>query len=149
VAIARLPWAYRDRPVGRVSVWRDSIWLNARRFPFGTPLVPVTAPWHDGDDTVDAFWGPSVHWNTYLERYVMLLNRARNENFDNEGIYISYARTLDDPAGWSAPVKLLNGGGWYPLVIGSEIGSGTDKLAGQRARFFLTGRSDYLIEFSK
>ena len=42
-------------------------------------------------------WGPSIHWNTYLERYVMLLNRAKDESFNNEGIYVSYARTLMIP----------------------------------------------------
>lgn len=147
VAIARLAWADRDRPRGRVSVWRDGIWL--RRFTFGTPLVMVAQPWHDGDQGVDAYWGPSVHWNTYLERYVMLLNRARNENFDNEGIYVSYSQTLGDPRAWSAPRKLMNGGGWYPQVVGLDAGAGTDKHAGQRARFFLTGKSEYWIEFSR
>jgi hypothetical protein len=108
----------------------------------------VTRAWHDADAAVDAFWGPSIHWNTYLERYVMLLNRARDENYNNEGIYVSYARRLDDPRAWSAPRKIMNGGGWYPQVAGLEAG-GTDKQAGQRARFFLTGRSEHYIEFSR
>jgi hypothetical protein len=97
---------------------------------------------------VDAFWGASIHWNTYLERYVMLLNRAKNENFDNEGIYVSFSSALDDAAAWSAPRKLMNGGGWYPQVVGLEPG-GTDRQAGQRARFFLTGTSNRYIEFTR
>jgi hypothetical protein len=158
VAIARMPWADRDAPAGRLVVRQDGAWLPPQRpddstaatweYPAGTPLAPVSRPWHDGDNVVDAFWGASIHWNTYLERYVMLLNRAKNENFDNEGIYISYSAALDDPGAWSAPRKLMSGGGWYPQVAGLEAG-GTDREAGQRARFFLTGRSTSYIEFTR
>lgn len=95
------------------------------------------------------FWGPSIHWNTHLERYVMLLNRARNDQFNTDGIYISYSPTLADPLQWSAPIELMDGGGWYPQVIGLEPGVGTDRIAGRRARFFMTGRSDRYIEFER
>jgi hypothetical protein len=44
---------------------------------------------------------------------------------------------------------LLNGGGWYPQVVGLEAGVGTDKRAGRHARFYLTGKSDFFIEFSR
>ena len=115
----------------------------------GTPLVRPSKPWHDGDEQVDAFWGPSVHWNTYLGHYVMLLNRARDEQFNNEGLYVAFARTLDDPDAWSAPRKLMDRGFWYPQVAGLEERAGTDKLAGQRARFFISGESRHYIEFQK
>ncbi|MGE3579318.1 MAG: hypothetical protein AB7I25_12745 [Vicinamibacterales bacterium] len=158
VAVARLAWADRDAPVGRVAMWQNGVWLPAQHvagegperwaYPAGTPLVPVSKPWHDGNAAADAYWGPSVHWNTHLRQYVMLLNRAKNEAFANEGLYVSFSPVLDDPRAWSAPRKILNGGGWYPQVAGLEPG-GTDKLAGQRARFFITGRSDYFIEFQR
>ena len=123
VAVARLAWADRDVPAGRAMTWQNGAWLPSTRiarteengaswsYPTGTPLVPVSRPWHDGNPEADAFWGPSVHWNQYLERYVMLLNRARDEAFNNEGIYVSYAKTLDDPRAWSVPTKLMNAGG--------------------------------------
>ncbi len=160
VAIGRLAWADRDAPVGRVSIWRDGAWLPPRQvtgladaetweYPSGTPLWPPVRPWHDGQATADAFWGPSVHWNRYLERYVMLLNRARDESFNNEGIYVSYAETLSDPRAWSAPQKIMNGGGWYPQVAGLEPAIGSDKDADRRARFFVTGRSERFIEFQR
>jgi hypothetical protein len=98
---------------------------------------------------VDAFWGPAVHWNVYLERYVMLLNRAKDTNWKQEGIYVSFNRRLDDPAGWSQPVKVLSGGRWYPQVMGIEAGTGTDKVAGRSARFFMAGTSEHLIQFIK
>lgn len=146
VAVARLAWADRDAPVGRLAIWNQGAWLPDVE---GTPLIAPSRPWHDGNAAADAYWGPSIHWNSYLERYVMLLNRARDESFNNEGIYVSFAARLDDPRAWSAPRKFMNGGGWYPQVAGLDTGSGTDKEAGQRARFFLTGRSEHYIEFTR
>ncbi len=166
VAVARLVWADRDRPAGRVAIWRNGTWEpNAGRrelspalpgsmrrrlewtYPAATPLVATTQAWHDSNDKVDAFWGPSVHWNTALEQYVMLLNRAKDENYGQEGIYVSFSPTLDDPSTWSTPQKLLTGGKWYPQVVGSALGIGTDKIAGASARFFMSGRSDWMINF--
>jgi hypothetical protein len=165
VAVGRLLWANRDRPAGRVSVWNDGIWRYGRvsrtlivtpdgmsrriwfAYPVGTPLVPTTEAWHDADNKVNAFWGPSVHWNTTLEQYVMLLNRAADENYTQEGIYVSFAPRLDDPRLWSPPQKILEGGKWYPQVMGLSAGSGTDKLADGVARFFMSGRSDFTIRF--
>jgi hypothetical protein len=159
VSVARMPWADRDAPAGKVSVWlRDQTWLPAREFrsmrgvdhiyPAGRPIYPVTESWHNGA-TVDAFWGPSVHWNTYLQQYVMLLNRAKDSAWAQEGIYVAFAPQLDQPASWSTPQKLLTGGRWYPQVLGTEVGSGTDRLAGERARLFIGGRSEYTIQFSR
>jgi hypothetical protein len=167
VAVARLLWANRDQPAGAVSIWKDGVWQYGRfvdtpivdpdgstrsnwfDYPSGTPLVATTEPWHDGDNTVNAFWGPSVHWNTYLEQYVMLLNRAKDENYGEEGMYVSFAPKLDDPRLWSPPEKILDGGRWYPQVMGLDVGSGTDKIAGATARFFMSGRSDYTITFTR
>lgn len=161
VAVARMQWASRDQPVGQVDVWTEGLWLPPRpllagddevttlgwEYPAGTPLVMPTHPWHVGEET-DAFWGPSVHWNTFLERYVMLLNRTRDEAFGQEGVYVSFSANLDDPAGWSPPERILAGGSWYPQVMGLARGTGSDKEAGERARFFMSGASDYLITFA-
>jgi hypothetical protein len=159
VGIARLAWADRDAPVGKLMVWRSRVWLPASRafttstgemrwsHQVGLPIFPVAAPWHDEDPIVDAFWGPSVHWNTHLQQYVMLLNRAMNEEFEQEGIYITFAPSLEDPRLWSPPTKLLSGGRWYPQVIGTVGGTGTDKSAGEIARFFMAGLSEHVIRF--
>ena len=167
VAVARMQWADRDRPWGRVEVWRNGVWDpdEGRRqltealpggmrrlewtYSAATPLLAPSQPWHDGDDKVDAFWGPAVHWNTALEQYVMLLNRAKDENYAQEGIYVSFAPRLDDPRLWTPPQKILNGGRWYPQVVGSSLGTGTDKLAGASARFFMSGRSEWVINFAR
>ena len=168
VAVARLQWADRDRPAGRIAIWRNGTWEpNAGRrelspvlpgsmrrrlewtYPAATPLVATSQAWHDADDKVDAYWGPAVHWNTALEQYVMLLNRAKDENYGQEGIYVSFSPTLGDPSLWSPPQKLLTGGKWYPQVVGSAPGIGTYKIAGASARFFMSGRSDWMINFTK
>ena len=160
VAVARLAWADRDEPVGKVMVWRTRTWLPAARavtagnsvmwlYTTGTPVFPVLDSWHDADTTTDAFWGPSVHWNTYLQMYVMVLNRARDTKYNQEGIYVSYSPRLDDPRIWSIPLKILSGGSWYPEVIGLDYGLGTDKVAGEWARFFMAGTSQYLIHFTR
>jgi hypothetical protein len=161
VTVARLPWADRDDPQGRVTIWRDGVWLPLTRrpgaagepnggwdYPAGTPILRPTVPWHDGIPEADAFWGPSIHWNTSLQRYVMLLNRTKDEAFNNEGIYVSFGTWLEDPLGWSTPQKILKGGGWYPQIAGTEVGTGTDKEMGRIGRLFLTGRSMHYIEFS-
>lgn len=163
VTVARMAWASRDEPAGAVSVWREGIWLPSTHVPHGagepsdaeggtwvhaaaSPVFQTTDSWHDGT-TANAFWGPSVHWNTHLRRYVMLLNKSRSVDFDQEGVYAATTDQLDDPDAWSTPRRLLAGGRWYPQVIGLEPGTGTDKVAGRTARFFMGGRSDHLIEF--
>ncbi len=162
VAVARMTWASRDAPGGAFAIWDDGAWLAASptfdddvetptrvAYPAGSPLVRATRPFHDGNAAADVFWGPAVHWNTHLEQYVMLLNRAENEQFKTEGLYAAFAPTLDDPRTWSAPAKILNGGEWYPQAVGLQPGEGTDRLAGARARFFITGTSSHWIDFQR
>ena len=145
IAAARMAWSDRDRPAGRVFKWRAGEWTTPGAAGRAEPFFGVRVSWHEGE--ADAYWGPSVHWNTFLEKYVMLMARTRDSAWTTEGIYIAYADRLDDPSAWSAPQRLLEGGAWYPQVIGLERGRGTDALAGQYARFFMGGRSDFLIHF--
>lgn len=65
VAVARLAWADRDEPRGKIAVWRNGAWVPATRFvtpfgerwtyPAGTPLFATRESWHDGDPDADAF----------------------------------------------------------------------------------------------
>jgi hypothetical protein len=166
VSMARMPWAARDQPAGQMDVWQRGAWLapewypldddaaaTAQKglwmFPMATPIHPAPNSWDDDQTGVDVFWGPSVHWNAFLQTWVMLLNRADSDDWDQEGVYISYNPAIDHPQGWSAPALLMKGGTWYPQVMGLEFGWGTDKTAGQSARFFLGGKSEKLILFSR
>jgi hypothetical protein len=116
-----------------------------------TPIFPVRVDWHKPD--VDAFWGPSVHWNTHLESWVMLLNRAKDKNWAQEGIYVSFNPDLANPTGWTTPVKILDAGElekskWYPQVVGTDAAKReTDQLAGKVARLFVAGVSKWEILF--
>lgn len=158
VAVARLAWADRDRPAGKLTIWNRGVWLpatpDARRdigwsYPSGSPLVASERPFHDPSPINDVYWGPSIHWNTYLEQYVMVINRAKDEVFGEEGIYVAFSPTLADPYRWSSPQRILSGGQWYPQVIGDEDGTGTDRNAGRLARFFMMGRSTRWIHFDR
>jgi len=79
----------------------------------------------------------------------MLLNRATDTKYNEEGIYVSFSPRLNDPRLRSAPMKVLNGGSWYPEVVGLDDGIETDKVAGEWARFFMSGTSQYQIHFTR
>jgi len=148
VAVARMAWKDRDAPVGKVTKWHQGGWNEPGLGGDLTPIFPAFVAWERAD--CDAFWGPSIHWNTHLKRYVMLLNRARGREWGQEGIYICYSTDLADPRSWSQPVKIHDGGRWYPQVIGIDGAmKGTDKLAGGVARFFMGGVSEWEILFSQ
>lgn len=154
VSVARMPWASRDAPGGAMAVFNNGAWLPARleeswTYDLATPIFAAQDRWDDHDEAVNVFWGPSIHWNTYLESYVILLNQAVSDGWDQGGVYISYGRDLANPKRWSAPTELFSGGDWYPQVLGLAFGEGTDKLAGETARFYMGGRSEHVIQFRR
>lgn len=147
VAIARMAFKDRDNPTGAVWKYYAGAWNAPGLDGPVTPIFPVAASWNSA--TPDAFWGPSVHWNTYLHRYVVLLNHTCcAAGWPQEGIYITFNNDLGNPAGWSYPAKILDSAGWYPQVLGMEP-EGTDKLAGQAARLYVGGHSDWKMAFTK
>jgi hypothetical protein len=151
VAVARMRYEDRDDPVGKVFKWHNGQWTEPGLGGHVTPIFTVRTDWHRPD--ADAFWGPSIHWNTHLGTWVMLLNRARDKDWTQEGIYVSFNRDLGDPAGWTSPVKILDAAElekskWYAQVVGLDASKReTDKLAGQTARFFVAGLSKWEITF--
>jgi hypothetical protein len=153
VAIARMRYEDRDAPVGRVWKWCKGAWNEPGLGGHVTPILPPRIDWHRSD--ADAFWGPSVHWNTYLRQYVILLNRARDKEWRQEGIYVSFVRDIADPRGWTAPRKILDAAAlakskWYPQVVGTDATAReTDTLAGRVARLFVTGLSRWEIVFRR
>ena len=76
----------------------------------------------------------------------MLLNRAKGKGWMQEGIYVGFSDDISDPRSWTQPWKIYDGGQWYPQVIGLRKGE-TDKKAGQVARFFMGGNSEWEIIF--
>jgi hypothetical protein len=175
VSAARMAWADRDQPAGRVDIWSDGAWLppsevrvatttaaprgrgaedepsfeTGWNYPLATPIFRSPNRWDDDRAGVDVLWGPSIHWNTALQTYVMLLNRAVSNAWEQGGVYVSFNDGLDAPDAWSEPALVTRGGSWYPQVIGLDPTLGTDKYAGGIARFFMAGKSEHLIVFGR
>ena len=151
VAVARMRYQDRDAPKGKVFKWYKGAWNEPGLGGHVTPIFPAAIDWHRSD--VDAFWGPSVHYNTYLNTWVMLLNRAKDKDWTQEGIYVSFNADLGAPDGWRKPVKILDANvleksKWYPQVAGLDTAKReTDKLAGRSARLFVAGVSKWEIVF--
>jgi len=148
VAVARMEWKDRNRPIGRVWKYYSGGWDEPGLMGRMSPIFPAVISWQK--QKPDAFWGPSIHWNTYLKSYVMLLNHVQGgPGWPQEGIYVSYSNNLANPNYWSAPEKIFEGGSWYPQVLGSDTkAKETDKLCGRVGRFYMSGVSNYEIIFS-
>jgi hypothetical protein len=151
VSIARMRYEDRDDPVGKIWKWRAGDWTEPGLGGQVTPIFPAMIDWHEPD--ANAFWGAAVHWNTYLKQYVILLNRAKDKDWHQEGIYVTFNGNLADPGGWTEPVKILDaaelrGLRWYPQVIGTDAAAReTDRQVGRVARLFVHAQSYWEIVF--
>jgi len=158
LCLARMKYSDRDQPAGKVMIWYKGGWNEPGIGGHATPIFPASVDLTRKDG--QTFWGPSIHWNTYLEEYVMVVNRTQDTRWNTEGLYISFNHDLSDPSGWSKPQKFMDreeathadprktGNGWYVEVMGTEKGQ-TDKVAGQKARLFVDGESRWEFTFWK
>jgi hypothetical protein len=151
VALVRHPLAARDAPPAALAQQ-----LECREHGAWRPLAPDEPPpvwlpvargWSHHDP--EAFWGPAIHWNHELRRFVMLLSRTRAgaPAFRQDGVHWCWGDTLEEPEAWTAPRRLTRGGSWYPQVVGLGPGE-SDTEAGANARFLMAGRSAWRIRFS-
>lgn len=139
VAAARMAFSDRLKPAGTVRKYFNGSYSEPGIGGMVTPIFPAKVSW--AAPGTDAFWGPSVHWNTALNQFVMLLNHSCcSPGWPQEGIYLSTSSDLSDPTTWTAPVRVLSAYGWYPQVIGEGAGE-TDKVAGAVARLYVGGWS--------
>jgi hypothetical protein len=157
ISFGRMLWSYRDDPLDRFSgqsqvvKWYNEAWSEPGIGGASTPVFddPGKVTWASVNN--NGYWGPSVHWNTYLNRFVMLMDRSDGGNYHTEGVYMSTTFDMANPDTWIPPAKILDGArdnqGWYPQVIGEVDGHGTDKVAGKTARYFNSGRSNFMIVF--
>src|SRR5262249_14989679 len=154
ISFARMRWIDRDHPLdpqsgqSRVLKWDGTDWTAAG---IGGTSVAI---FHDSEQVSwtslqnNGFWGPSAHWNVDLQKFIVLMNRSKGGNYETEGIYMTYASTLDNPQAWTAPTLIIaDNQGWYPQVIGNPDVQGTDTLAGSQARYFNQGYSDSYVVF--
>ena len=147
VSVLRYPVTARERPVG-LEFWRDGAWHVKEGTNDATPIFGVARGWQHRDPA--AYWGPAIHYNRDLDLHVMLLNWTENGNADivQRGVFVSFNADLGNPAGWSPPRRIVEGGSWYPQAIGLGANDG-DTLAGTEARFFLSGFSAWTIRFRR
>ena len=139
VAIARMNFGDRFNPGGTVRKYFNGDFTEPGIGGQVTPIFPANVSWASAN--ADAFWGPSVHWNTALNQFVMLLNHSCcTPGWPQEGIYLSMNPDIGNPSGWTTPLKVLDGN-WYPQVIGEGPGE-TDKVAGAVSRVYIYGVSD-------
>jgi hypothetical protein len=147
VAIARMSAGNIANPVGAVWKYYQGAWAEPGLGGRVTPIFPASAGWAQPD--TDAFWGPSVHWNNYLERYVVVMNRSCCEpGWPQEGVYLTMNADLGDPVGWSAPQRIAEAGDWYPWLMGLGEGE-TSSEAGQRVRLFVRDLSEWELVFQR
>ncbi len=118
-----------------------------------TPVFPTVTDWMSSGP--NSFWGPSVHWNTELQQYVMLLNHTCcGIEWPQEGIYITLTADLDRPEEWRRPTRIMTksqiGGhpAFYPQVLGLGPGESGHE-AGPVARLYVHGRSEWELLFHR
>jgi hypothetical protein len=152
VVTARMAFADRYTPVGHVKKFHNGAWEEPGLGGMTTPIFPAGRSWAEAN--MLSHWGPAVHWNSYLDQWVMLLNEACcKENWQQTGVWISYGKDLTDPRSWTAPVLLLGRWelpkqpGYYPQILGLEPGVGTDTEGGKVSRLYVHGLSDWEIVF--
>jgi len=147
VAMARMAFEDRAHPAGAVFKLSGGRWEQPGLGGTVTPIFAATVPWER--ENTDSFWGPAIHWNSEIERYVVLMNRACCQpEWPQEGIYAAFSADLADPAAWIGPKKIMDAAkigfapGYYPQVWGT-----TDTEAGQLPRLFIKGVSNWRLYF--
>ena len=120
IAVARMGFEDRWSPTGRVWKFRAGEWNEPGLGGSADPVFPAQQSWTS--ERPLSYWGPSVHWNTALKQYVMLMSEAIDRQWNQGGIYISYAADLANPTSWMPARQLLWTEGWYPQVVGTGPG---------------------------
>ena len=142
IAVARGAFEGRGQP-GTVFKYHQGGWNEPGLRGKVTPVFATPTGW--AGPRVDAFWGPSAHWNVNIGKYVVVMNRTVGEEWEQEGVYLAVS---DDLVNWGPPQKLMSTDQWYPQVFG--LGPrGTDSLAGGVARLFVGGISKYVLQFER
>ena len=153
IATARMAFEDRYQPAGAVQKYYQGDWSQPGIGGRVSPVFPAWRAWENAD--TNSFWGPSIHWNTFLEQYVIFLNHACCEpNWPQEGIYVTFNADLRKPESWITPLRVLSkkqipsGAGYYPQVLGLNVGE-SDTIAGEVARFYVHGHSIWEAVFVK
>lgn len=139
VAVARGAFAGRGQPGTVFKYFRDG-WTEPGVGGRVTPVWGTPTGW--AGERVDAYWGPSVHWNQAVGAYVLVMNRTVGVGWEQEGVYLAVSKDL---VRWGPPQKILTTDQWYPQVFGLGP-QGSDSLAGGTSRLFVGGISKFVLE---
>jgi hypothetical protein len=142
IGMARSSVQDRGQP-GTLSKLYQGSWTEPGIGGLSTAIFKSTTGW--SGPVVDAYWGPSIHWNEYLKVYVVLMNRTYGTIWEQEGIYIAFSSDL---TAWTAPLKILETSSFYPQIVGLGA-NGTDTLGGQEMRIFVHGVSNFVLSFER
>ena len=87
ISFARMRWIHRDRPLDRFSgqslvlKWDGEGWnadgIAGRSVAIMHDVAQVS--WTSSDNR--GYWGPSVHWNTDLHKFIVLMSRSGGGNY--------------------------------------------------------------------
>jgi len=153
VAVARLPFSERFNPVGMVNKYFQGEWNEPGLGGHMSPVFPAAVGWENED--AGSYWGPSIHWNSHLEQYVILMNQVCcTPGWPQVGIYHAFSDNLADPSSWTDPSLLVpvwflpHLPGYYPQVLGLQPGE-TDTEAGRVARLYVHGYSNWEVVFTR
>lgn len=153
IGMGRMLWSDRNSPEGKILKWYNDAWVQPGVGGLTTPVIPNGGDCYGLFAVQDYWWGPAIHWNEYIEKYVVLLNRSNNGDFywtNGQTNYWAYCSDLANPI-WSTPQELVfsdgSMGNWYPICYGLQPGAGTDKFCGQTGRLFVSGISNWSIRF--
>lgn len=151
IAMARMSFVDRFEPTGTVYKYFEGAWSEPGLGGSVTPVFPARVSWAAAE--TDSYWGPSIHWNYHIGKYVVLMSRACcSPRWPQEGVYVTYSADLSDPSSWTVPKRILSAAdigytpGWYPQVLGTAFGD-TDSSAGRVSRLYIKGISDWELHF--
>ncbi|MDX2268289.1 MAG: hypothetical protein NW208_09290 [Bryobacter sp.] len=147
IALARMEASAVDFPQGAVFKYFQGDWNSPGLGGEVSPVFGVSTSWDDLN--TNALWGPSIHYNEYLNKYVVIMSHACcSPGWPPQGFFLSFAEDLARPETWAQPQFALDYLGWYPMIVGLDPGS-TDKHSGKRARIFTSSLSAWEIEFER
>lgn len=145
IAIARISFEDLENPIGKVKRFYNGQWTEDGLGGFNTPILKSNVSWHRPDSST--FWGPSIHWNVYLESYVMVAATATDSNWNSAGSVILFSKDLSDFKSWSDPIS-TGVSGWYQQIVGQGSDfHGTDKLSNEKSRLYQLGALDNEVAY--
>lgn len=146
ICLARLSFNDKDFPVGKVQKLYNGKFSEPGLGGKNSPVYPSKRDWHSARP--DVYWGASIHYNTYLKKYVLLMNRAIDIYWKQEGTYMAFADDLSNAESFSEPERIIEGRNWYPQIIGMDFSKQeTDRRAGKSLQLFTGGISTNKIVF--